>query len=145
MSEQYNFTNKDSSLISVRQHLVPSHSNDTLSNDYLIKKILNSSSSLDHVSTHNDHRNTVTNERQCSLTQMLLVYAQQDVETSINLMQTISNYNLNNILNVLELHFNTYADDKQQIYFEGVFQILHDFKEQIPEYILIETMQLLNV
>lgn len=133
MSEQYSFGNKNSSLVSVGQRPIPSNSNDTLGGD-LIKKILNSSSSLDHVSTNNGHRNTVTNERQCSLTQMLLVYAQQEVD-----------HNLNNILNVLELHFNTYADDKRQIYFEGIFQILHDFKEQITEFALVETMKLLEV
>jgi hypothetical protein len=108
---------KNPSLISVDHHPIPSDDDDTLDDNDQI------SSTLD----------VTTNERQCSLTQMLLVYAQQEV------------HNLNNILNVLELHFNTYADDKRQIYFEGIFQILHDFKEQVTEFALIETMQLLQV
>jgi hypothetical protein len=144
-TEQYAFINKNSSLDSVDHHPIPSNSNDTLDNDDPIRKILDSSSSLDHVASNNDQRSTSTNEPQCSLTQMLLLYAQQEVETLTNLTQTHSDKNLNNILNVLELHFNTYADDKRQIYFEGIFQILHDFKEQITEFALIETMQLLLV
>ena len=71
-------------------------------------------------------------QRFCSLTQMLFTYA-----TSMDV--------LNNALNVLELHFNAYADTKRQIYFEGLFQILHDFKEELPELLLIETMQQLQV
>ena len=51
---------------------------------------------------------------------------------------------LNHVLNVLELHFNTYADTKRQIYFEGFFQVLHDFQEDLPELVLIETMQQLQ-
>jgi len=151
-SKHYAFTNKNSSLVSVGQRPIPSNSDDTLddgddddNNVDLIRKILDSNSSLDHVATNNDRRSTTTNEHQCSLTQMLLVYAQQEVETLTNLTETHSQNNLNNILNVLELHFNTYADDKRQIYFEGIFQILHDFKEQITEFALIETMQLLQV
>jgi hypothetical protein len=148
-TKHYGFTNKNSSLVSVDQRPIPSNSYDTLddddNNDDLIRKILDSSSSLDHVAANNDRRSTTTNERQCSLTQMLLVYAQQEVETLTNLTEIHSQNNLNNILNVLELHFNTYADDKRQIYFEGIFQILHDFKEQITEFALIETMQLLQV
>ena len=67
---------------------------------------------------------------------MLLVYAEQDIETASS---------LNNILSVVELHFNTYADDQRHIYFEGIFQILHDFQEQITELVLIETMRFLEV
>jgi len=134
-SKQYEFTNKNSSLVSVDHHSVPSNSDDNEDNNDTIRSILKSDSSLDHVTTiSNEHRS----ERQCSLTQMLLIYAQQEIETS-------ADHNLNNILNVLELHFNTYADIKQQIYFEGIFQILYDFKEQITEVALIETMQLLQV
>jgi hypothetical protein len=151
-SKHYDFTHKNSSLVSVDQRPIPSNSDDTLddgddddNNVDLIRKILDSSSSLDHVATNNDRRSTTTNEHPCSLTQMLLAYAQQEVETLTNLTETHSQNNLNNILNVLELHFNTYADDKRQIYFEGIFQILHDFKEQITEFVLIETMQLLQV
>jgi hypothetical protein len=147
--EHYDFTNKNlSSLLSVDHHPTPSNSDDTLDDDDndQIRRILSSSSSTpDHVTANNDYHNITTNERQCSLTQMLLVYAQQEVETPSNLTQTRSNNNLHNILNVLELHFNTYTDDKRQIYFEGIFQILHDFKEQITELALIETMQLLQV
>jgi hypothetical protein len=138
-SKQYEFTNKNSSLVSVDHHSVPSNSDDNEDNNDTIRSILKSDSSLDHVTTiSNEHRSITTSERQCSLTQMLLIYAQQEIETS-------TDHNLNNILNVLELHFNTYADNKQQIYFEGIFQILYDFKEQITEVALIETMQLLQV
>jgi hypothetical protein len=147
-TKQYGFTSKISSLVSVDHRPVPSNSDDTVDdedNDDPIRKILTSSSSLNQVTGDNDHRTTTTNERQCSLTQMLLLYAQQEVETSTNLTQISSDHNLNNMLNVLELHFNTYADDKRQIYFEGIFQILHDFKEQMTEFALIETMQLLQV
>jgi len=144
-TEHYGFTNKSSSLVSVDHRPIPSNSDDTLDDDDPIRKILNSDSSLDHVTANSGHRSITTNERQCSLTEMLLVYAQQEVKTLTNLTQTPSDHNLNNILNVLELHFNNYADDKQQIYFEGIFQILHDFKEQITEFVLIETMQLLQV
>ena len=139
-SKQYDFTNMNSSLISVDHRSVPSDSDETVNHDDdddAIRSILKSNSSLDEVTTSNSHPNTTT-ERQCSLTQMLLIYAQQELETSVD-------DNLNNILNVLELHFNTYADNKRQIYFEGIFQILHDFKEQITELALIETMQLLQV
>jgi hypothetical protein len=137
--------NKNPSLVSVDHHLIPTNnSDDTLDK---IKKTLNSSNTLNYTTTSNSHhRNITTNERPCSLTEMLLVYAQKDANTSTNLTQTRSDNNsLTNILNVLELHFNTYADDKRQIYFEGIFQILHDFKEEITELALIETMQLLQV
>jgi hypothetical protein len=145
-SKQYEFTNKNSSLISVDHRSVPSDSDDTLDNDDdAIRSILKSNSSLTQVTTSHSHRNTKTTERQCSLTQMLLIYTQQEIEKLTNLTKISADENLNNILNVLELHFNTYADNKRQIYFEGIFQILHDFKEQITEVALIETMQLLQV
>jgi hypothetical protein len=132
------FINKNPSLISVDHHRsISTNSDDALDDNDQIRRTLNSSNTLN---------NTVaTNERQCSLTEMLLVYAQQDVEASTNGIQTRSDNSLTNILNVLELHFNTYADDKRQIYFEGIFQILNDFKEQMTELALIETMQLLQV
>ncbi|CAF1071004.1 unnamed protein product [Adineta steineri] len=120
------------SLISVDHHPISISSNDSIHEHDQIKRTVTSSSILDDT--------TKVNVRQCSLTQMLLVYAQQDLETSIH-----SDNILYNILNVLELHFNTYADDKQLIYFEGIFQILYDFKEPITELALIETMQLLQI
>jgi hypothetical protein len=147
-TNHYSLKNKNPSLISVDHHSIQSDSDDTLDdnddNNDQISRTLNSSSTL-NVTTSSHHRSITTNERPCSLTQMLLVYAQQEVETLTNLKPSHSDHNLNNILNVLELHFNTYADDKRQIYFEGIFQILHDFKEQITEFVLIETMQLLEV
>jgi hypothetical protein len=133
--------NKNPSLVSVDHHLIPTNnSDDTLDK---IKKTLNSSHTLNYTTASNSHHRT--NERPCSLTEMLLVYAQKDADTSTNLTETRSDNSFTNILNVLELHFNTYADDKRQIYFEGIFQILHDFKEEITELALIETMQLLQV
>jgi len=127
--------NKNPSLVSVDHHLIPTNNSDETLDK--IRKTLNSSNTLNYTTASNSHhRSITTNERLCSLTEMLLVYAQKDANTSTS---------LTNILNVLELHFNTYADDKRQIYFEGIFQILHDFKEEITELALIETMQLLQV
>ncbi|CAF0758731.1 unnamed protein product [Rotaria sp. Silwood1] len=143
------FTNKNLSLLSVDHHSIQSNSDHALDDNHddndQTRRTLNSSSTLSHVTVNDDYRRTTNNERQCSLTQMLLAYVQQDIEILTSLTPTRSDRNLNNILNVLELHFNTYADDKRQIYFEGIFQILHDFKEPITELTLIETMQLLQI
>jgi hypothetical protein len=133
--------NKNPSLVSVDHHVIPTNNSDETLDK--IRKTLNSSNTLNYTTA--SHRSITTNERLCSLTEMLLVYAQKDANTSTNLPQTRSDNSLTNIFNVLELHFNTYADDKRQIYFEGIFQILHDFKEEITELALIETMQLLQV
>ena len=51
---------------------------------------------------------------------------------------------LDDVIHVLELHFNTHADEKQRIYFEDIFRILHSFQEQITEALLIETLQSLQ-
>ena len=121
MSTSYISTHKNSSLASVGQM--------TDENDDQTEKLLSSNTSLD--------QNQITNhERPCALTQMLLAYAQQLISEP---------HKLNNIFNVLEIHFNSYANDQQLIYFEGIFQILHDFKEQITEFVLIETMKVLQV
>lgn len=120
MSSSYISMHKNSSLASVGQI--------TDENDDLAEKLLSSNMSL-------DQNQTTNHERPCALTQMLLAYAQQST----------SEQKLNNIFNVLEIHFNSYANDQQLIYFEGIFQILHDFKEQITEFVLIETMKALQV
>lgn len=125
---------KTSSLISVDGHLSSSKSDDTIEN------ILKSNSSSDQLTSTKDHSNVMMTKRSCSLTQMLLIYAQQEINSTNSV-----NQNLKNVLNVLELHFNTYADEKREIYFEEIFRILLDFKEQITEAALIETMQLLQV
>ncbi|UJR25013.1 hypothetical protein I4U23_006374 [Adineta vaga] len=125
-----------SSVISVDHHPIAVNSDDTFDNNDSIRRVINSSSTLDYITTSIERQIPTTNVRLCSLTEMLLLYAQQDIETSKNLY---------NILSILELHFNTYANDKQQIYFEGIFQILNDFHEQITELVLVETMQFLQI
>lgn len=140
--KQRELPSKTSSLISVNPRPIPSKSDDSLdeNGDDTIQSLLKSNSSSDQLPSNNDHRNAMITKRPCSLTQMLLIYAQQEIDSANS-----ANQNLKNILNVLELHFNTYADEKHEIYFEGIFQILLDFKEQITESALIETMQLLQV
>jgi hypothetical protein len=135
--EYYGLTNKTPSLVSVDHHPLSSNSDHDNIQRRRRTTLDSSSSTSDNVMS--------SNERLCSLTQMLLLYAQKEEHILINLTKTRSDNTLNNILNVLELHFNAYADEKQQIYFENIFQILHDFKEQITEYVLIETIQLLQV
>ena len=125
---------KNSSVVSVDHHLNLSTSNETLDQ---IRRALKSSSTI---RTIDDHHLSTENARYCSLTQMLLLYADENTDTLTNLY-----HNLNNVLNILELHFNVYADDKQQIYFEDIFQILHNFKEQTTELTLIQTMEFLQV
>lgn len=133
-------SNKNPSLISV------DHQQKQVNSDHnQIREKLKLSSSLDHVTVIDDNHSVTKHERPYSFTQMLLTYAQQDLEIATKSELKISNDSFNNILNVLELHFNTYANDKHQIYFEGIFQILHDFKEQITEFILTETMKSLQV
>ena len=138
--KQHELPSKTSSLISVNPRPIPSKSDDSLdeNGDDTIQSLLKSNSSSDQLT--NDHKTAMITKRPCSLTQMLLIYAQQEIDSPNS-----ANQNLKNILNVLELHFNTYADEKHEIYFEGIFQILLDFKEQITESALIETMQLLQV
>ncbi|CAF3589001.1 unnamed protein product [Rotaria sordida] len=144
-TEYFAFTNKSPSLRSVDHQSTQSNSDHALDDNDQTRKILNSSSTLSHITVIDDHHSTTKNEYPCSLTQMLLAYAQQDIEILTSLAPKRSDNSLNNILNVLELHFNMYTNDKQEIYFEGIFQILHDFKEQITELTLIETMQLLQI
>lgn len=126
-----NFLSVSSSIVSLDHRPIAINSNDS------IRRVFNSSSSsLNNTVTSVENRRSTTNVRQCSITEMLLLYAQKDTESPTN---------LHNILNVLELHFNTYANEKHQIFFEDIFRILNDFHEQITEFILIETMQFLQV
>ena len=111
-------TSKSPSVISLDYHPVASKSSTNLEDRLSTSRLSNKASSQE--------------QRFCSVTQMLFAYA-------------TSNDALTNALNVLELHFNAYADAKSQIYFEGLFQILDDFKEDLPELVLIETMQQLQV
>ncbi|CAF3691099.1 unnamed protein product [Rotaria socialis] len=142
-------SNKTSSVISVDHQAILSTSHSTIDDvgeDHdQIKIILNSTSVLNHVTAKDDYRSITKNEHQYSLTYMLLVYAQQDADIMTTFESTRSYNNFSNVLNILELYFNIYADDERQICFEGIFQILYDFKEQITELALIETMQLLKI
>ena len=84
--------------------------------------------------------------RLCSLTQMLFVYAQKVNDDPLATPPRTSSYDaLDDVIDVLELHFSTYADEKQRVYFEDIFRILHDFHEHITEASLIDTFQTLQV
>jgi hypothetical protein len=118
------------SLQSVDQLVVRSASKESFDRSNFLRKtrsgqMKSSTQSIDH-------------EHFYSITEMIFIYAQQAEENK-------SSDLLENILNILELHFNGYSDQKRQIYFEGIFQILHDFQEPITELVLIETMQKLKV
>ena len=143
--KQFELTNKHSSLVSVDHRPSISKSNETLDEDDTIKSLLKSNSSSNQLTSNNDHPNPVLTERLPALTQMLLIYIEEELGRDGDRTRISTDRNLNNILNVLELHFNSYADEKREIYFEEIFQILLDFKEQITECILIETMQSLQV
>lgn len=106
-------------------------------------KILNSTNKLNFNETNEDSHNMEKNIGPCSLAHMLLTYAHQDMNAITN--PGSANSILNSTLNILEVYFNSYASDKRQIYIEGIFQILYDFKEQITESMLIETMYSLQV
>src|SRR5690242_5133532 len=84
--KQYELTNKNSSLVSVDHRPIPSKSDDTLDEDEddTIRSLLKSNSSSDQVTSNNDHRGGIITERPCSLTQMLLIYTQQEVDTPTN-------------------------------------------------------------
>ena len=125
-----NILTASSSIVSIDHRPIAINSNDSL------RRVFNSSSSLNNTVMNVEHRRSTTNVRQCSITEMLLFYAQKDTESSGN---------LHGIVNVLELHFNTYANEKHQIFFEDIFRILNDFHEQVTEFVLIETMQYLQV
>lgn len=134
---QTNLTRKNSSLISVTPHFLQSNTH--------LSSTDRDSQRRDEQRPKSNHRlyrsvseHTFPHERLCALTQMLQAYGQKAEEMKFNQI-------LQNILNVLELHFNNYTNDRGQIYFEGLFQILHGFKEQIPEILLIQTMQTLEV
>ncbi|CAF0828040.1 unnamed protein product [Adineta ricciae] len=124
-----NLLTVSSSIVSIDHRPIAISSNDS------IRRVFKSSSSLNNSVMNVEHRRSTKNVRQCSITEMLLVYAQKDTESSAN---------LHGIVNVLELHFNTYANEKHQIFFEDIFRILNDFHEQVTELVLIETMQFLQ-
>ncbi|CAF1316415.1 unnamed protein product [Didymodactylos carnosus] len=87
----------------------------------------------------------------CSLTKMLLLYAQLDEKEEIMRNTTgtppilTKNNILDNVLTLLEMHFQTHADEEHHIYFEGLFQILYSFRDNVTEIQIIETMRLLKL
>jgi hypothetical protein len=129
--ERNNVTQKSSSLMSVDRHRVSSKSRLIRYDSDLNQQITRQTSTINTSTTAREHVC-------CSITDMLLVYASKAVE-----MHAVDH--LERVLDVLQRYFHTYANRKQEIYFEGLFQILHDFNEHIPECILIETMERLDV
>ena len=102
-------------------------------------------SASDEIIASDDDLSVPSDERLCSLTQMLFVYAEKVSENPSAATPRTSPYDaLDDVIHVLELHFNTHADEKQRIYFEDIFRILHYFQEQITEALLIETLQTLQ-
>ena len=128
---------KNSSLLSVDRHWTSLES-EPIDDDLLFDKKIQSQIISKHTSKSRTHIESTTSQRPSSFTEMLLSYVQKAEDTS-------SNEILHHIFNVLELHFNVYADTEKKIRFEGLFRILHEFQERISEKILIEVMEMLKV
>ena len=135
---------RNPSLVSVGEH-PSSVDGDYDGDDQSTQMRAHAKSASDEIIATEDDLAVPSDERLCSLTQMLFVYAQKVSENPSAATPRTSPYDaLDDVIHVLELHFNTHADEKQRIYFEDIFRILYYFQEQITEALLIETLQTLQ-